>query len=406
MHREKLEGDTLGILDFYGELDAIGSSDPGTVVEAGVYGHAWHQGPITQDTFDSSSDLSERDPADKDGRPKDWYANGAVATDFPNLRKSFSSSGRMIIWGCSHMENVVAEAREANRQAKLGTARDKFYSVGLGDGVLHTTLAYSKRNIAEYVLSQRVGRFPEQGSAAGLCTYGGRMARALKGSAKCFVATPGMGANFGTVKGPKHKNGEQFSYTAMHIVDDGENQQLKTFFEREYGAFYERDDHRYMDYTKFLDVSLSDPPWATDRFIRYAHDFFQAQFLRLPSGLEVARKPGGFELPVTFAQGGESGHLYVAKGCFAKNLQTRGAMKLLVLGADAAFDVGLFVTTSGKTLLLERRSGTQPFGAPTRLPLAFVMQLEFDPKYVFPPGDPGVPLSNNLIEQVTPKWFW
>ena len=76
-------------------------------------------------------------------------------------------------------------------------------------------------------------------------------------------------------------------------------------------------------------------------------------------------------------------HITVAARSYCKSLQTRGALKLLVLGADAAFDLGLFVTATGKTLLLERPCGGQSFGPPTRLPLAFTMQLEFDPKYVF-----------------------
>src|SRR5882724_2458000 len=68
----------------------------------------WRWGPITQDTFDQSNDLSTRDLADKDGRPKDWYPDGAIASDLPDLPKAFAPGGRMIIWGCSHMENVVA----------------------------------------------------------------------------------------------------------------------------------------------------------------------------------------------------------------------------------------------------------------------------------------------------------
>jgi hypothetical protein len=152
----------------------------------------------------------------------------------------------MVVWGCSHMVNVIAEAAEANRRVKAGTPRNTFYTVTIDTGTLHTTLDHTKRSVAEYVLSQRIGRFPEDGTAAGLCTYGGRMAQALKGIAEVFLATPGMGANFGTAKGPKHKNGAQRSYTAMHIVDDGENVAVKNFYQREYGSSYERDDHLYM----------------------------------------------------------------------------------------------------------------------------------------------------------------
>jgi hypothetical protein len=40
------KGDTVTIVDFYGFMDEVGNSDPQTVVEAGVFGHAWHQGPV------------------------------------------------------------------------------------------------------------------------------------------------------------------------------------------------------------------------------------------------------------------------------------------------------------------------------------------------------------------------
>src|SRR6188768_444028 len=195
----------LSIVDFYRSLDDIGANDPNTVVEAGSFGHAWHQGPIVQDTFDRATDLAVRDANDTDGRPKDWYPDGAVATDFPNLSKAFATQARMVVWGCSHMVNVSAEAAEANQQSAAGTARNKFYLVGLKNGHLNTTLDFSKRNLAQYVLSTSRGRFMEVGDGKGQSTYGGWMAQALNGVVECFIATPGMGANFGKVAGPVHK---------------------------------------------------------------------------------------------------------------------------------------------------------------------------------------------------------
>jgi len=406
VHRAKAPETKFGIMDFYSELDRIGSSDPNSVVEAGIYGHAWHQGPIVQGSFDQSPELSTRDPADQDARPKDWYPDGPIALDLPSLPSAFAPKSRMVVWGCSHMVNVIAEMAEANRQTKAGTPRSSFYSVVLDTGTLHTTLDYTKRNVAEYVLSQRVGRFPEHGSAAGLCTYGGRMAQALNGVAEVFLATPGMGANFGNAKGPKQKNGVQRSYIAMHIVDDGENTAVRNFCQREYGSFYERDDHLYMNYTKFLGVTLTDPPWATDRFIKYVHEDFKSPFLRLPSGLEVTRQSGKLDDPIPFSQGGESGHLYVSQGTIAKSLQTRGSAKFLVLSLDPAFSVGVFVTLTGKTLLLERPTGSKTFGLPKNLPVALTMRIVFDPHYKRFDGDDGTPLTSNLLEQVVPKWFW
>jgi hypothetical protein len=402
-------GDKVSILDFYSFMHQIGSQEPNTVVEAGIFGHAWHQGPLVQDTFDASSDLDTRDPDDADGRPKDWYPTGTVATRFPKLKDAFVDQGRMVIWGCSHMINVSAEAAECNRQAKQGTPRDQFFRVVLTDGgTLSTTLDYSARSIAQNVVSERKGRFPEQGSASGFCTYAGVMARALGSGVQSFAAMPGAGANFGSTRGPARPSKPQSSHITLLVVDDGENAQLKTFYQREYGALFERDALKYLNYTKFLGVTLPEPAYSTLRFCRYRWDGPVADCLRLPSRLEIGRKVdrGGFELPIAFSRGGETGHLYVAKQALAKRVEIRGTEKIVVLESDASRDTGFFVTTTGKTLLFERLKGTTNFVLPAAMPRLFSAVLVQDPVYQVRTGDPGTGLTGNLIEQVVPQCFW
>jgi hypothetical protein len=402
-------GDKVSIVDFYAFMDAIGKSEPNTVVEAGIFGHAWHQGPLVQDTFDASNDLDARDPDDADGRPKDWFPSGTVARSFSKFKNAFVAQGRMVIWGCSHMINVSAEAAECNRQVKKGAARDEFFRVVLTDGgVLSTTLDYSARSIAQNVVSQRKGRFPEQGSASGLCTYSGVMARALAPAVQTFAAMPGAGSNFGSVRGPTRPSKPQSTHIAMLVVDEGENFQLKTFYEREFGALFERDGLKYLNYTKFLNVSLPEPPFSTLRFCRYRWDGPVADYLRLPSRLEVGRKvnKGGFELPVPFSREGEDGHLYVAKQARAKRVEIRGAETLVALESDPTRDSGFFVTQTGKTLLFERLKGSADFVLPEVMPRLFTAVLVRDPVYQVVAGDPGQPLVGNLIEQVVPKCFW
>lgn len=399
----------LTILDYYRTLHEIGENTPQEVVEAGIFGHAWHQGPIVQATFDESPDMAKRDDNDADARPKDFYPEGVVATDFPKLPDAFKSDGRAVVWGCSHMVNVAAEAAEANRQVKRGASRtDLFDVVWTDNGRLRTNLDFSKRSIAQYVVSTLRGRFNEQGAATGQCTYGGMMARALKGVVPSFVATPGMGANFGSVRGPRAKDGRQTTHITMLVVDQGENLQLKQYYEREYGAFFERDELLYLDYTKFLDVPLPEPAWSTQRFAHYHHDDLNAEMMRLPSGLELGRGRGagsGFELPVAFSHDGESGHIYVAKSTTPHSLQHRGAATFLVLRADPTQDVGVFVTETGKSLLLVRAHGSKDFVVPATLPPVIVMELVHDPQYKFPAGK-GVPLTSNLLEEVVPKCYW
>jgi hypothetical protein len=399
----------VSVVDFYAFMHRLGTDEPGTVVEAGLFGHAWHQGPIVQGSFDQSPKLDLRDPDDQDGRPKDWYPNGEVATTHPNLKQAFASGGRLLVWGCSHMINVVAEAAECNKQAAAGTPRDRFFPVVLTDGGrLNTTLDHAKASIAANVTSVRNGRFPEHGSASGKCTYGGVMARALAPEVECFVAMPGAGANFGSVKGPARKGAGSTSHIAMLIIDEGENAQLERYYEREFGADFQRNALRYMSYTKFLNASLPDPGYSTLRFARYFYQELDANILRLPSRLEVARiaKTGNFEAPIPFSRDGEQGHLYVAKRAVVLGLRIRAAESMVGLDQDASQDVGFFVTQSGKTIVFERAAGSKDFVPPKQPLRVFQAVMVFDPHFGIVEGDPGTPLPNNVIESVTPRFFW
>ena len=345
----------IGILDFYRLLDKLGQIHPNTVVEAGVFGHSWHQGPIVQDTFDDSDDLTLRFDDDLDGRPKDWYDDGVVAADFPALTEAFQADGRLVMWGCSHMVNVIAEARTAQRELEADRARDSFFPViWTNRGRLNTTLDHAKRSIAQYVQSTKKGRFGEHGTASGQCTYGGMMARALKGHVPCFVAAPGMGANFGRVKGSRGT-----SHIVMHVVDGGENKIPFEYYRSEYGEFFETDERLYLNYSKMLDAPLPDPPWSTLRFARYVDEELRFQMLRLPSGMEAVRRRGepAFKNPAPFERNGEKGHLYLAARGVWTSVQQWGGRKLLTIHDDPDKDVGIFVTETGKTFALETARG-------------------------------------------------
>jgi len=399
--------DRATILDFYELLHQLGSSDAGTVVEAGIFGHAWHQGPIVQGSSDRSSDINARHANDADGRPKDWYPNGEVASFHPKLKECFAPNARMVIWGCSHMVDISAEARECNRRVAAGTPRNQFFQVGLSNsGLLNTTLDHAAASIAQNVLSTRKGRFPEAGVASSKCTYNGVLAQALEGIVECFAATPGMGANFGDVKGPSRARGA-VTHISMLIVDDGENQQLKRFYEREYGSSYERDALRYMNYTKFLGVVLPNPGYSTQRFARYSFDELVADIMRLPSRLELFRKTktGGFEVPVAFSRDGEQGHLYVAKKAMLDSVQIRGAETMVKLLPNTSQDLGFFVTQTGMTLWFERPTGAD-FQLPKQSARLFQTKMKIDPRFAPAEGDSSEPLPGNLIEQVVPRFFW
>lgn len=72
--KQPVVGKDLSILDFYAHLNNVGRATPGTVVEAGIFGHAYVLGPIVWNTFDGVASFTARDPGDFDGRSKDWVA--------------------------------------------------------------------------------------------------------------------------------------------------------------------------------------------------------------------------------------------------------------------------------------------------------------------------------------------
>lgn len=96
----------LSITDCYRYIANIGASEPGTVKEFSILGHGWFDGPILVNSyqrndfrFDGAHSL-DRDPWDKDGRAKDFFANNLDVTTWTNFRNAFASDGFCWVWGC------------------------------------------------------------------------------------------------------------------------------------------------------------------------------------------------------------------------------------------------------------------------------------------------------------------
>lgn len=410
----------LSMLDFYGALDRIGKDHPGSVVESAVWSHAWHQGPIIFNDSDNFPVVADRDPNDTDGRSKDWHATGVIAKSFPDLAKSYAKDGVFRIGGCSHMTNVVKEARAASANKKKGTARTQLYEVALPGGWMQTSLDYTKRSLAQYVQAPLHRPFDEQGSAAGFCTYLGRAAQVLP--VTVFGAPPGCEGNMGTIKASTGKD-----LSTMKIVNtpykDGsgavvgglENRDLTAYFADEFSSSYESDELNYMNYSKMAKAPLPNPGWDTRRAI-CMNLGDEDVFLRVASGLEFRRKrkEGTFERGVAHTEGAKSGHLFVAKKCLPERFvdipyYDKVSWRYLELtgktaaGTTTKDDFAIFVASDGEVRMRVRAAGASAF-TPFSGTIAAI-RADQNPAGGLV-GVPLAPITSDLLEKALVQCHW
>jgi hypothetical protein len=412
---DRLPPDAVSITSFYDLLEDIGKKQKGTLVEGAFFGHAWHQGPLVVNTFDESSEMLVRDTQDTDGRPKDFDPEGPLKGRVESIDAAFSKEGKYIVYGCSHMANVFRETFQALKRLPDG-ARDAFFSVPLiKGGRVNTTLDYTKRSFAQYVLSTRLGRFEEHGDPVGNTTYLAMAARALK--TPLFGAPQGCEANFGAVKSSFSRGGKSVSHLAMLIrqAPNSENDGIIKYLEAEFADALERDDLGYLNYTNFIaKAEVPDPGWHTQRFsIMPDPQGFKA--LRLPSRLLVARdSKGQIKGPVAHEQFGETGHLYELPRCAPVRVEIREApgfprQHYVLTGPSNQLDIAFFVTETGKTFMLGKKVGVvDDFHLPNEGLPPTTMKLLYDPFWDIDESAEPVPALEppGLIEMVTPRWFW
>jgi hypothetical protein len=241
----------IGILDFYQHLHDLGRDAPKSVVEAGIFGHAWVLGPIVWNTFDGAASFSMRDPNDFDGRSKDWVPEGAAGTRFILMAEAFHQKmGALRVWGCNHMNNVLfGELNGALNEMKKGTARDQFFQVRLvTSGRENLTLDHLKRSLAQFVVSQKIKHTIEEGNATGAVAYCGAAAQWLK--LPVFGSAPGIGSSIRSSGGDitlfiDPEAGDQ----DKHL--DGSKAYLE-YYEKEFGSFFVVDDLHYTNYKEML----------------------------------------------------------------------------------------------------------------------------------------------------------
>jgi len=413
----------IGIEAFYDHIDGIGWVHEGTMVEAGIFGHGWVQGPIVWGTSDFSRG-PERwpggggTPKDLDARQDDFLqpgretplgpAKGAMLMSrWPMLSKAFAKGATLRLWGCVHMNNVLAQCRVAWGKIEAKTPRDEFFDIALsGGGRVRTTLDLVKCNVAQAAVSEIFGRPLEHGDCRGIVAYPGAAAQFLGTSIPVFGAAPGMGSLYG-----------QKSGNYIHLVGaGGENAKPFQWWKHEFPGL-DFDDRNYMNYTTLLTAKLPDPGWQTQRHALIFDDDTELDghtgfaVLRLPSGLEVFR-PGSqvsrtiFERAVAHHHAGRSGHLYIVRSSVPEVLLDRPPGKILRLSTSDEHDTALLVDTQGRTTVLVAPKGSPAAAftsSPTALPLVSTTYLW---RNDWAQDAKIRDITDGVLEKVDPAWAW
>ncbi|MGI8990756.1 MAG: hypothetical protein ACR2I2_14420, partial [Bryobacteraceae bacterium] len=120
----------IHITDFYKYLAEVGTREPKSVREIGIFSHAWPGGPILYNTGERAAFkaiTTARDPHDFDARPKDFNAHNFPGYD--KMPDAFATGCRFTIWGCSATTHFKFACRRSLEAINRGLAEDAFLIV-------------------------------------------------------------------------------------------------------------------------------------------------------------------------------------------------------------------------------------------------------------------------------------
>lgn len=450
----------LSMTDFYNHLHVAGRDHPGTIIEAGVFGHSWLMGPIIMNTIDNTSSVTERADEDTDGRQKDWLppgepsqtptgpvTDGPTMTYYSSIRDAFHPDrGALRIWGCNHMQNVVAQCQAANAERRRGSARDRFFFVPLqtitgrnfySGGEQNTTQDYVKRSVGMLIQSRYYAQAIEPCDFRGAVIYAGAAARYLR--LPVYAGPPGLGSLLGNVEGqptffihsgkPERPGPSDTTRSDPPVVyrreashPGTESGPVLQWFRDEYPSLA-LDDLRYANFTAMIGEPLPDPGFHTERFEMFYDEGQRDQLagsmaavvLRLPTGLEVhtpvehATQPNTvYSRPIPDVLSGVQGHRYVIRGRTIAQVQHRGpATVVMMIGTPARDrDSAIFVGVDGRSIWLESPARANQFAVRTA-PIeqgdaTFYRRSAWTP----PASASPVPITDGVIETATPRCYW
>jgi hypothetical protein len=134
----------MSVTDVYAAVRAIGTSNPGELLELSFFSHAWHGGPILVNSDDDglvtgppavvggpptvTAVGAGRDPDDKDPRSKDFQPPNMTAAQLKEFQDAYRPDGYSWSWGCAFPRDVheILHKLEHHRDYRAsGLADDK-----------------------------------------------------------------------------------------------------------------------------------------------------------------------------------------------------------------------------------------------------------------------------------------
>lgn len=128
---EPVVGLDIHITDFYKYLDGVGTREPHSVREVGIFSHSFPGGPILYDTGEDDAHrvAAARQASDFDARAKDFNATNFAG--YPRMADALAPDCRFNVWGCSATRLFKFRTVKALQQVRAGRPEDEFFVVSV-----------------------------------------------------------------------------------------------------------------------------------------------------------------------------------------------------------------------------------------------------------------------------------
>jgi hypothetical protein len=354
-----VKGD-ISAVDFYKYLSSAGDSEPGRVLEASVFSHAYSDGAIlfnTTDPDDGTHDTpfkEPRAPGDFDMRMKDFAP--ANTSGWPKMKEAFAASGRFHVWGCS----VASLYKDMMTGALAVTDPNKIFyfesdSKDHGGNIAAHTQAQFTRQLVRKAMDEKFDADSSYAAAAG----------AFLGKPS-FGAPPGSGADYTTLDGVaamglgKWEDGDWKFNTSPYLF-------LSADFSPPFAFTTSRYNHGYLDYQLMQKrKTVDDPPFNSAAYIlqrnfrtnkstlSFFFDFKKQAVKATEQPQPLPHTGTNIKLEVTltkkgFVDAALAGHLYVIRD----------------LDDDLKNSVAFFLQDDGLLFVVDRDASTGLFSLPS-----------------------------------------
>jgi len=380
------DDERMGILSYYEYLHCLGTEAPQTLIETGIFSHAYYMGPILWNTYDRSGSDIDRDPSDLDGRSKDWQAPGTMS-NYSKLKDAFHPNGFFKLWGCHWNPFYTEKLKSVNKLVSEGKPRDEFTLV-------HRNL--NSENISpEYLKFDLYQR----------STVDPIKKREYCSAAASFLGKPCWGAPMG--------NQANYIGGEMTVVTN-DSTPFFNFVEREFSLASAlcKDKTGHFDYSLLYASSAGIPSWNTHRWARSKtvmnrelEGKNEYPFFRLPGSFYIIKEANptlkNMNVTVESRSGmhtaGIEGHLYIFTKTEPVVLRYFSGTPILMIKPHGSSDTAVLSDDQYNFYLYTRSSSSDPWALYTANILAVNQVKNADGKWIDDPGGITNTISNGLL---------